>query len=167
LITREEYFTIVGPIHEDRFMHMASFHPGGDTKKPVVYDLDHFVELFWPVGDPETVGVIRWEITPHFTEQFRNVTVYRRLNPVTARTVMHVGETSNTSAMRIVLYEAGIRKIAQEVRPGRVEVLEAMGAKKVSESPNAHGRYEMETDVSERPPRQKRPFKPGLNLGRR
>jgi hypothetical protein len=167
LITRAEYFTIMGPLHEDRFMRMASFHPGGNTSRPVVYDLLHFVELFWPEGDPETTGVIRWSVQPHFVDQFRNVTVYRRVAPNTVRTVMHVGETSDSPAMRIVLYEAGIRKILQEVRPERVGILHVLGAKKVSETPNAHGRYEMETDVTERPARGKRPFPPGMHRGRR
>jgi hypothetical protein len=148
-------------------MNMASFHPDGDTTKPVVYDLTHFVDLFWPVGDSETVGIIRWSVQPHFVDQFRNVTVYRRVSPDTVRTVMHVGETSNTPTMRIVLYDAGIRKILQEVRPGRVDLLHVLGARKVSETPNTHGRYEMETDVTERPARLTRPFPPGMRLGRK
>lgn len=167
LITRAEYFSILGPIHEERFMRMASFHPKGNTAMPVVYDLGHFVEQFWPDGDPDTVGIVRWAVQPHFVDQFMNVTVYRRVAPGVVRTVMHIGETGYTPTMRIVLYDAGIRKILQEVRPTRVPVLEVMGAVKVSDRPNAHGRYEMETDVSVRPGRRPHAFPPGMARGRR
>lgn len=160
-ITRDEYVPVMGPIHRVKFMRMTSFHPGGDTSRPVVYDPEYFLGLFWPVG-ADIACIIRWD-----GAEFRNVTAYLRKNRATVRTVMHVGETSTGNTVRTALYDVGTRNIEQEVRASRVEVLKTMGAKLVSETPNSHGRYEMKTTVSQRPVPKHHPHHPGTNLGRR
>jgi hypothetical protein len=140
---------------------MACFHPGEDTSRPVVYDLGHFLEQFWPVG-ADIACIIRWD-----GAEFRNYTVYLRKNKATVRTVMHVGETSTGNTVRIALYDVGTRNIEQEVPQNRVEILKTMGAELESETPNSHGRYEMKTKVSKRPRPNQHPHPPGTNLGRR
>lgn len=151
LISREQYKILMGPMHETKFSRMASFHEfkadgTPDVTTNIKLNLPYFLNLWWP-EDADIATILRTTST----DDFLNVTAYRRMTPTMVRIVMSIGETVTSNFLRQIFYSVGTRTMTQEARPKRVPIAISRGWYKVYDLPNAHGRYELELDLSTRP----------------
>lgn len=165
-IGRAEYTEVMGPLHQNRFTKIASFHPtrldGSVDYTRREYDLQRFVDTWWP-PDADIACMVRYNPAG----EFMDMVAYRRMSPTKARIVMRIGETPRSTTLRNALYDLGIDTLTFETREKRVEILKSRGAEVLHEIPHRKGRYEMVLKIPERLPVGEFYHPPGTDLGRR